>query len=70
MWGNRVQITRDEKVSKMSSDVYANLEQIARQFNPEPKPIVDNFNTPPLISVEQAIRELAELENEINEKES
>jgi len=70
MWGNRVQIIRDEKISKMSNEVYSNLAAIAKQFDPQPKPIVDKFNTLPLISVEQAMRELAELENEINKKES
>jgi hypothetical protein len=70
MWGNRVQITRDEKISKMSNEVYSNLAEIARQFDPKPEPVVDKFGALPLISVEQAIKELIELENEINKKES
>jgi hypothetical protein len=71
MYGGRVQIFRDEQVSKKTADVFGQMAEIFKQFEPEPKyQPVDKFNTLPLISVEQAMKELLELENEANKKES
>lgn len=70
MFGGRVQITRDEKISGLAQNVYSDLARIAKQFEPvTTAQVVDNFATLPLISVEQAMKELIEMENEINEKE-
>ena len=70
MFGGRVQFTRDEKNSKLANSVYANLAEIASQFEPKKTSTVDNFSNLPLISVEQAMKELLEMENEANQKKS
>ena len=70
MYGGRVQITRDGNVAKQTAEVYSQLADIAKQFEPNQPEAVDKFATLPLISVEQAMKELLELENEINQKES
>ena len=71
MFGGRVQITKDEKTSVMSNSVFSNMRGILSHFEPENKTKeVDKSFSLPLISVEQAMRELLEMENEINKKES
>jgi hypothetical protein len=69
MFGGRVQFTRDGKSKEISSSVFSEMKSILKKFEPE-VPRVDNSNTLPLISVEQAMKELLEMENEINKKES
>lgn len=70
-YGNRIQIERDEKVSKRAAEVYGQMAEIFKQFEPnKPAAPVDKFASLPLISVEQAMKELLELENEANKKES
>jgi hypothetical protein len=65
MYGNRVQITRDNKTTDMANNVYNKIEKILEPFVPNQPHKVDKFATLPLISVEQAIKELINLENEI-----
>lgn len=69
MFGGRVQFIKDERSNKIASSVFSEMRGILKKFEPE-TPRVDNSNTLPLISVEQAMKELLEMENEINKKES
>jgi len=69
MFGNRVQIIRDTNTSLLSNNVFTDMKDILSHFEPETKP-VEKSSPLPLISVEQAIKELLEMENEINKKES
>ena len=71
MYGGRVQITRDNKATAATNSVFQEMSEIISKFDPPVKDRpVDNFGAVPLISVEQAIKELLEMENEINKKES
>jgi len=69
MYNGRVQIFRDEKVSKFKTSVYSQLAEIAQKFEPQESK-VENTGPLPLISVEQAIKELLDIQNEINQKKS
>ena len=70
MFGGRVQITRDEKTKEMANSVYEQIANIIKPHEFKKSDVVDKFSSLPLISVEQAIKELIEMENEINQKES
>lgn len=71
MYGGRVQITKDERTSKMAASTFAEMRDILTHFEPESKTkAVDKSFSLPLISVEQAMKELLEMENEVNKKES
>jgi hypothetical protein len=71
MFGGRVQFTRDNKTTAAANSVFREMSEIISKFDPPiEKQSVDNFGALPLISVEQAIKELLEMENEINKKES
>jgi hypothetical protein len=67
MYGGRVQIFRDEKVSTFKASVFDQLASIAQKFEPQISK-VENTTQLPLISVEQAIKELLEMQNEIDQK--
>lgn len=69
MFGGRVQITRDDRTREMANNVYEQISKIIEPHEQKETRVVDKFSALPLISVEQAIRELAEMENEINKKE-
>lgn len=69
MYGGRVQITRDERTSELASGVFSEMKDILSRFEPEKNTaVVDNSAPLPLISVEQAMKELLEMENEINKE--
>lgn len=71
MYGGRVQITRDGRTSKLAGSVFSEMGNIISKFDPPKKSHRVDIHTPlPLISVEQAMKELLEMENEINKKES
>jgi len=65
MFGGRVQFTRDNKTAAMADEVFAQMSDIIKPHKIE-SPVVDKFATLPLISVEQAMKELLEIENETN----
>jgi hypothetical protein len=66
-----VQITRDSRNTNLYSDVFAEMSNIVSKHEPEKRNTHSGItNTLPLISVEQAMKELLEMENEINQKES
>lgn len=69
MFGGRAQITRDEKTRQMANSVYEQIAKIIEPHEIKKSHVVDKFSSLPLISVEQAIKELIEMENEINKKE-
>jgi hypothetical protein len=69
MFGRGVQIFRDDKVTDFKNNVYNQLADIAQNFEPQTKQ-VDISSHPSLISIKQAIKELLEIENEINQKKS
>jgi hypothetical protein len=66
---NRVQIIRDNASNQVAKSVFSEMRGILKEIEPE-SPIVDNSYTLPLISVEQAMKELLEMENEINQEKS
>lgn len=70
MFGGRVQITRDDRTREMANSVYDQISKIIEPHEFKKSHVVDKFSTLPLISVEQAVKELIEMENEINKKES
>ena len=69
MFGGRVQFFRDQNTNQTTSSVFSEMRSILKKFEPE-LPKVDNSHTLPLVSVEQAIKELLEMENEANQKKS
>ena len=69
MFGGRVQFFKDQNTSQAANSVFSEMRGILNKFEPEP-PKVDNSYALPLVSVEQAIKELLELENEANQKKS
>lgn len=70
MFGGRVQITRDDRTREMANNVYEQIAKIIEPHQNKNSVVVDKFAALPLISVEQAMKELVEMENEINKKES
>jgi hypothetical protein len=71
MFGGGVQFTRDGKSQEIARSVFSEMREIVSRLNPpNESQQVDNSGALPLISVEQAIKELLEMENEINKKES
>lgn len=66
-----VQITRDNSNTNLYSNVFSEMGSIISQHEPKKNNLPSGkSNTLPLISVEQAMKELLEMENEINQKES
>jgi hypothetical protein len=66
-----VQLTRDNRNTALYGNVFAEMSNIISKHEPEKSNILPSkTKTLPLISVEQAMKELLEMENEINQKES
>jgi len=66
-----VRYTRDKRTNQLAQNVFSELHNIISKFDsPKQNQQVDNYSALPLISVEQAMKELLEMENEINKKES